>query len=75
MMPGIMSEQRQTVFWTPTRPLHDDGNLLDELRSGIDYLRQTHDAEIEARQRADHLVAGLTSAAPSRGSSKQASKH
>src|SRR5687768_11133627 len=41
-----------------SRP-HDDGDLLDERRSGIAYLRQTLDAEIKARQRADHLVAGL----------------
>ena len=36
-----------------------DGNLRDEPRSEIAYLRQTLDAEIEVRRRANHLVAGM----------------
>ena len=37
----------------------DNAELVDQLRSEIAYLRQTLDAEIEARRRADHLVAGM----------------
>jgi hypothetical protein len=44
---------------TPTEPPHDGVEMLDQLRSEIAYLRRTLDAEIEARRRADHLVAGM----------------
>jgi hypothetical protein len=37
----------------------DDGELIEHLRSEVAYLRQTLDAEIESRRRADHLVAGM----------------
>lgn len=33
--------------------------LIVQLRSEVSYLRQTLDAEIEARRRSDHLVAGM----------------
>jgi hypothetical protein len=36
-----------------------ESELLTQLRSEVAYLRQTLDAEIEARRRADHLVAGM----------------
>ncbi|MBA2598002.1 MAG: hypothetical protein H0V00_15360 [Chloroflexia bacterium] len=37
----------------------DSSELVTQLRSEVTYLRQTLDAEIEARRRADHLVAGM----------------
>lgn len=36
-----------------------ESGLVTQLRSEAAYLRQTLDAEIEARRRADHLVAGM----------------
>lgn len=36
-----------------------ESELVTQLRSEVTYLRQTLDAEIEARRRADHLVAGM----------------
>jgi excisionase family DNA binding protein len=37
----------------------DTAELVEQLRSEVAYLRQLLDAEIEARRRADHLVAGM----------------
>jgi excisionase family DNA binding protein len=37
----------------------DTAELVEQLRSEVVYLRQTLDAEIESRRRADHLVAGM----------------
>ena len=38
--------------------------LIDALQAEVTYLRQTLDTEIEARRRADHLVAGLMERLP-----------
>jgi hypothetical protein len=53
------------------RPTHREGEhpnatreLIDRLLSENAYLRATLDAEIEARRRADHLVAGLMERLP-----------
>jgi hypothetical protein len=45
---------------TSMGPPHHHGDLLDELRPEIVYLRQSLDVEIGVRRRADHLVAGMT---------------
>lgn len=39
--------------------VQNDDRLIARLESENAYLRQTLDAEIEARRRADHLVAGM----------------
>jgi len=41
-----------------------DARLIDALQSEVTYLRSALDAEIEARRRADHLVAGLMERLP-----------
>ena len=63
---------RETVTQRPTeRPTQYDDEqasttreLLDVLRSENAYLRSLLDAEVEARRRADHLVAGLMERLP-----------
>ena len=55
----VAGATRRADDLTPTRRPHDDSELLDELWSGIACLRQTLAAEIEARRRANHVVAGV----------------
>jgi len=56
---SFSDETRRDSDETPTPQSNVDANMVEQLRSEVTYLRQTLDAEIEARRRADHLVAGL----------------
>jgi hypothetical protein len=58
--PGPAPGERQDIARTP--PAQDA--LIARLESENAYLRVTLDAEIEARRRADHLVAGLMERLP-----------
>jgi hypothetical protein len=53
---GDQTSTEQISEKEPSRS--DNPELIDQLRSEVSYLRQILDAEIEARRRADHLVAG-----------------
>ena len=55
----VTDETRRDGDATPTAQPSADASMVEQLRSEVVYLRQTLDAEIEARRRADHLVAGL----------------
>jgi len=62
---GAMTErltQRETQ--RSTEHLNATRELIDSLRSENTYLRSALDAEMEARRRADHLVAGLMERLP-----------
>jgi hypothetical protein len=63
---SVSDETRRDDDTTPTgqptnetEPTPNAAELVDQLRSEVAYLRKTLDAEIEARRRADHLVAGM----------------
>ena len=56
---SVSDETRRDTDATPTAQPSADATMVEQLRSEVAYLRQTLDAEIEARRRADHLVAGL----------------
>ena len=57
---GPNDDQTATEHQPESRPSRPDNpELVEQLRSEVSYLRQTLDAEIEARRRADHLVAGM----------------
>ena len=58
--------ERETQRETQQAPEHPNATatLIDRLLSENAYLRATLDAEIEARRRADHLVAGLMERLP-----------
>jgi hypothetical protein len=77
---SIRANERTFVLWPQPEQAHElntertsserrsdvqgDARLIESLQSEVAYLRSALDAEMEARRRADHLVAGLMDRLP-----------